>query len=146
MRARHELELRVTEAVDGLLNETQVRALRDQLQSHPDLLAELEAPSSGPMLKQVYQQIQPSPFAVARLQQKMRINDQQSWELELLFMFRRYVLALGILALSFVGALNMLQPTQAALTTDDIVLSEMNSFFTTLEQEADLWATLDQTP
>ena len=146
MTTRNELEVRITEAVDGLLNDTEVRALREQLQAHPDLLAEWEAQSSTSVFKQMYQEVHPSPFALTRLRQKMYASTAQPWEVELLFIFKRYVLALGILAIAFVGAMNMLQPKDAMLSTDDLVLSEMNTFFNSLEQEAQLWTTIDETP
>jgi len=146
MTTCNELEVRITEAVDGLLNDTEVRALREQLQAHPDLLAEWEAQSTISVFKQMYEEVHPSPFALTRLRQKMYASKVQAWEVELLFIFKRYVLALGILAIAFVGAMNVLQPKDATLSTDDLVLNEMNTFFNSLEQEAQLWATIDETP
>lgn len=146
MNTRKELELRITEAVDGRLSDAQLQLLRSQLQTYPDLLSEWELQSSASLLKQVYSQIEPSTFAVMRLRQHLNaLNDQVQpvWEVELLSIFRRYVLASGILAICLVGALNWMQARPSALSNEDIVLDEMNSFFNSLEQEAQLWVNLE---
>lgn len=146
MNTRNELELRITEAVDGLLTDTEVRVLHEHLQAYPDLRAEWAAQASPSMLKQVYLDVHPSPFAVTRLREILRATPQPAWEVELMYMFKRYVLASGILAISLVGALNVMHPTPSSPATEDVVLNEIDTFFNTLEQEAQLWVNLDETP
>jgi hypothetical protein len=144
MKTRNELELRITEAVDGLLTDTELRSLSEQLQAYPDLRIEWEAQTTPSMLKQVYLDVHPSPYAVTRLREKLRATPQPVWEVELLYMFKRYVLASGILAISLVGALNVMQPSPSSPATEDVVLNEISTLFNTLEQEAQLWVSIDE--
>ncbi len=134
------LEERITEAIDGLLNEQQIKALEADLQFHPQLLSEYRMQMGGLPIRASYADVQPDPFAVSRLRQKMRSASQDQWQYDAIRIFKRYVLASGIGVILFFMALHAIPTT----TTDtDMIDDEITTMFESLEQDALSWSVLD---
>lgn len=131
------LEERITEAIDGLLSDQQLFALEADLLNHPELLAEYRMQMNGLPLRSSYADVQPDPFAVGRLRQKMRVASQDQWQYDVLRIFKRYVLASGLGVILFFMALHAL-PTASGET--DVIDDEITTLFESLEQDALSWS------
>jgi anti-sigma factor RsiW len=134
------LEERITEAIDGLLSEQQLAALEADLQRHPDLLAEYRMQMNGLPVRSSYADVQPDPFAVSRLRQKMRDASQDQWQYDAIRIFKRYVLASGLGVILFFAALHALPGTTSET---DVIDDEITIMFESLEQDALSWSVLD---
>jgi anti-sigma factor RsiW len=134
------LEERITEAIDGLLSEQQLSVLEADLQSHPDLLAEYRMQMSGLPVRSSYADVQPDPFAVSRMRQKMRAASQDQWQYDAIRIFKRYVLASGVGVILFFMALHAIPGTS---TDNDMIDDEISVMFESLEQDALSWSIID---
>ncbi len=138
------LEERITEAIDGLLSEQQIKALEADLQLHPQLLAEYRMQMGGLPIRSSYADVQPDPFAVSRLRQKMRAAGQDQWQYDVIRIFKRYVLASGIGVILFFMALHAIPVTTGE---PDMIDDEITTMFESLEEDALSWSVLDiETP
>lgn len=138
-----QLESRITEAVDGLLDERALSALEAELQNYPELLSEFRAQVSGLPVRMAYEGVQPDPFAVSRLRQKMRAAREDQWQFDVIRIFKRYVVAAGLSIILVVGALHAIPgPTSDTDYLDD----EITTLFESLEQDALSWSVQDNDP
>jgi hypothetical protein len=134
------LEERITEAIDGHLSEQQLSILEADLQHYPELLAEYRIQMSGLPVRTSYIGVQPDPFAVSRLRQKMRSANQDQWQYDAITIFKRYVLASGLGVILFFVALHAIPATA---NDTDIIDEEISIMFESLEQDALSWSILD---
>ena len=144
MNDNHLLETRITQAIDGLLNEQQLSALEADLQSYPDLLAEYRMQMVGLPVRSSYANVQPNPFAVSRLRQKMRSAKEDQWQYDAITIFKRYVLASGLGVILIFMTIHAI-PGSTGET--DMIDDEITTMFESLEQDALSWSFLDiETP
>jgi hypothetical protein len=134
------LEERITEAIDGILNDQQIDALEAELQNHPDLLAEYRMQMGGLPVRSSYANVQPDPFAVSRLRQKMRADNQDQWQYDAIRIFKRYVLASGLGVILFFVALHAIPGT---INDTDMIDDEISIMFESLEKDALSWSDIE---
>lgn len=134
------VEMRITEAVDGLLSEQQLLVLEADLQNYPNLLAEYQMQMTGLPIRASYAEVQPSPFTVSRIRNKMRSAHQDQWQYDVITIFKRYVLASGLGVILFFAAL---QANQGTANDTDIIDDEISIMFESLEQDALSWSVFD---
>jgi len=134
------LEERITEAIDGHLSDHQLSVLETDLQNHPDLLAEYRMQMSGLPVRSAYADVQPDPFAVSRLRQKMRAASQDQWQYDAIRIFKRYVLASGVGVILFFVVLHAIPGTS---NDSDMIDDEISIMFESLEQDALSWSIND---
>lgn len=139
MNARNILEERITEAVDGLLDETQLQQLKADLTDHPDLSEELNAQMVGTGVSQAYASVQPSMFAVTRLRNRLRNAETDQWQYDVIRIFKRYVLTSGIGIILLVAASHAL-PAASAVNADTSITDELGMIFDTIEEDAFNWS------
>jgi len=137
------LEMRITEAIDGLLDERALAALESDLRRHPELLSEFRAQMQGLPVRLAYEAVQPDPFAVGRLRQKMRAAREDQWQYDVIRIFKRYVVAAGLGIILVVGALHAI-PGSPSET--DYLDDEITTLFESLEQDALSWSVQDNDP
>lgn len=138
-----QLESRITEAVDGMLNEQALVALEADLRGHPELLSEFRAQVKGLPMRMAYEGVQPDPFAVSRLRQKMRSAREDQWQYDAIRIFKRYVVAAGLGIILVVGALHAIPGSTSEVDNLD---DEITTLFESLEQDALSWSVQDNDP
>lgn len=138
-----QLESRITEAVDGLLDDRALAALEADLQRHPELLSEFRAQVNGLPVRMAYEAVQPDPFAVSRLRQKMRAAREDQWQFDVIRIFKRYVVAAGLGIILVVGALHAIP---GSTSETDYLDDEITTLFESLEQDALSWSVQDNDP
>ncbi len=134
------LEERITEAIDGLLSDQQLSALEGDLQHYPELLNEYRMQMGGLPVRSSYANVQPDPFAVSRLRQKMRSANQDQWQYDAIRIFKRYVLASGLGVILFFVALHVIPGTT---NDNDMIDDEISIMFESLEQDALSWSDIE---
>jgi anti-sigma factor RsiW len=134
------LEERITEAIDGLLSDQQLSVLEADLQRYPELLNEYRMQMGGLPVRSSYANVQPDPFAVGRLRQKMRSATQDQWQYDAIRIFKRYVLASGLGVILFFVALHAIP---GATNDTDMIDDEISIMFESLEQDALSWSVID---
>jgi hypothetical protein len=139
------LEQRITEAVDGKLSPLEVEQLQEKLRSYPELQEELSHQLRGIPVLLAYTDVQPDPFAVSRLRNKIKTLPDTEWQFEIIFFFKRYVLAAGLTSLLLVSVLHMIP--QEELNSDSSE-DEISMMLESIESEALDWApnSLSQEP
>jgi hypothetical protein len=139
------LEQRITEAVDGKLSPLEIEQLQEDLRSYPELLEELSYQLRGIPVLFAYKDVQPDPFAVSRLRNKMKTLPDTEWQFEIIFFFKRYVLAAGLASLMLVSVLHMI-PQQEP--NSDSSVDEISMMLESIESEALDWTprSMDQEP
>jgi hypothetical protein len=138
------LEERITEAIDGLLSDQQLSALEADLQHFPELFTEYRMQMGGLPLRSAYTEVQPDPFAVGRLRQKMRIASQDQWQYDVINIFKRYVLASGLGVILIFAVIHAIP---SPIDETDLIDYEITTLFESLEQDALSWSVTDnETP
>jgi hypothetical protein len=139
------LEQRITEAVDGKLSPLEVEQLQEKLRNYPELQEELSHQLRGIPVLLAYTDVQPDPFAVSRLRNKIKTLPDTEWQFEIIFFFKRYVLAAGLTSLLLVSVLHMIP--QEELNSDSSE-DEISMMLESIESEALDWApnSLSQEP
>lgn len=130
------LEERITEAVDGKLNNSEILLLQDELKAYPDLQKALTEQLQGLPIASAYQDVLPDPFAISRLRNKIKTVPNHDWQFEIFFVFKRYVLATGIASLLLVSVLHMIPQD----TNSDSEGDEISIMLESIESEALDWA------
>jgi hypothetical protein len=145
MRPTEKLEQRITEAIDGKLSAYEFDALFEELASFPELQTELKEQLKGLPLLTAYTEIQPDPFAIIRLRNQIKSLDQNDWSLDILYIFKRYVLAVGIASLLIVSIMHAIPQQESEL---DLVNDEITIMFESIETDALNWTpnSSDQQP
>ena len=134
------LEERITEAIDGLLSDQQLSALEADLQRYPELLNEYRMQMGGLPVRSAYTEVQPDPFAVSRLRQKMRAANQDQWQYDVLQIFKRYVIASGLGVILIFATIHAIP---SAMGESDLIDDEITTMFESLEQDALSWSVPD---
>lgn len=142
MKNNRSLEERITEAIDGMLDERQFADLVSDLKPYPELLAELRMQTKGSPLGASYADVQPDPFAVSRLRQKLRTAEKDQWQFDALHIFKRYVLASSLGIILFLAVLHAIPGTA---TSSDLIDDEITTMFESLEVDALTWS-MPETP
>lgn len=126
------LERRIIDALDGELNPGELKALERELQAHPKLARSYYQMQDLPGLQNAFEEFEPDPFAVSRLQSSLE-NQQHIlvWQDMLATYFRRYILTGGLAMLMAVMVWNFNvsgTSTSASTQTSEI---ENEEFLTT---------------
>lgn len=136
MKSQKILEQRITEAVDGKLNPFDLEQLQVELRDYPELQNELAHQLRGIPVSLAYKDVQPDPFAISRLRNRIKALPENDWQFEIIHVFKRYVLAAGLAALLMVSAIHAI-PQQNVM--DDQIDDEISIMFESLESEALDW-------
>lgn len=98
-----ELEIRINDAADGLLDDTELQKLEDDLQKHPELLEQYHQIMALPDLSGVYGELSSyrnEPGVRRILNELGQIEQNGSFENITMLFFKRYALAASILMLA----------------------------------------------
>lgn len=95
---RTELEIKITEAIDGELTASELQKLRESLQEYPDLLEAFELLSMPVPLEDAFPLVQPTEVELAAIREQM----VPSFETVVIQAFPRFLLAAGILFLAMI--------------------------------------------
>ncbi|MEX0944518.1 MAG: hypothetical protein WDZ38_02520 [Balneolaceae bacterium] len=108
-----ELENLINDAADGLLGESQVEKLEQDLQAHPELLNDYREIMDMPDLTGAYGDLNAyrNDFRVHNILEEIRQSDQLgSFDNITMMLFKRYALAASILILALTSVFYMAQP------------------------------------
>lgn len=123
-----DLEIRINDAADGLLSESDVQKLEQDLQSHPDLLKQYHEIMALPDLNGVYGELGSyrNDIRVNKILNKIS-EDEQTTSFENITMnfFRKYALAASILVLAITSIFYISMPEMSANGDGDITFEEL---------------------
>lgn len=100
---RHELEIKITEAVDGLLNSAERAELRDKLKAYPDLMEAWELIEQPVALQNAFPEKEPDPAGLQTLRSRM----SPGFNTAVIQLFPKYLAAAGIAAALLIGIIRM---------------------------------------
>jgi len=142
---RTELEIRITDASDGILAPEELRQLEADLQAYPDLLADYHAIMKLPDIEPVYPKPNIAVFAarIAEIRNQISENEELStnspvfYELSLVW-FKRYALAASLMVVALTSVFSLLQPGPEYLDST-VMMDEL--FYPAEESAADVYVT-----
>lgn len=110
---QEELEIRINDAADGLLSESALQKLEQDLQKHPDLLEQYQKIMGIPDLSGVYGELNSyrnEPRVHQILNEIRRVEQSTSFENITMLFFKKYALAASILMLAITSIFYITMP------------------------------------
>ncbi len=123
---REELEIRINDAADGLLNETGIKKLEQDLQAHPDLMKEYHEIMALPELSKAYGELSSyrNDIHVHQILDEIReVEQTTSFENITMLFFRKYALAASVLILAISSLFYITIPELA--TNGEVTFEEL---------------------
>lgn len=119
---RTELEIKITEAIDGELSSLELQKLQEALQEHTDLREAFELLTISIPLEDAFPLVQPTEADLAAIREQM----VPTFETVVIQVFPRFLLAAGILFLAMTTIFRFnVQPTENL--SDDHILEWMHA-------------------